>query len=418
MRRRSGRRAAITGLGVVSPVGSTVERFWQSLLEGTSGIGVITRFDASAFASRIAGEVRDFDPSGFVEPREARKYDRYTLYALGASFQALDDAGLTVEDVRALGFRAGVVIASGIGGIETLEQEHATLLERGPSRVSPFTIPKIIGNMASGNVAIALGARGANFSVVSACASSNHALGVALDLVRAGRADLVIVGGAEAPITPLSVAGFASMKALSTRNDDPAAASRPFDAARDGFVIAEGAGALVVEEMEHARARGARVYAELRGYGFTDDAYHMTAPDPEGEGAAEAMREALRDGDLAVEDISYINAHGTSTPYNDRIETLAIKKVFGPGAYDIAVSSTKSMTGHALGAAGAIEAVATVLAVARGAVPPTINLTERDPECDLDYVVEGARRVAVRAALSNSLGFGGHNACVAFAAAE
>jgi 3-oxoacyl-[acyl-carrier-protein] synthase II len=399
-------------MGVVSPVGSTLSAFWEALTGGMSGIGPITRFDTEAYSSRIAGEVTDFDPAAYIDQKNLRKYDRYSQYAIGAALQAIADAGLTREGLAAEAPRVGVIIASGIGGIETLEQEHATLLARGPARVSPFTIPKIIGNMASGNVAIEIGARGPNFSVVSACASSNHAIGVALDIIRTGRADVVIVGGSEAPITPLSVAGFASMKALSTRNDDPARASRPFDATRDGFVIAEGAGVLVIEEKEHARARGARIYCEVAGYGFTDDAYHMTAPDPDGTGAAEAMRLALHDACVTPDDIDYINAHGTSTPYNDRIETLAIKKVFGDRAYAIAVSSTKSMTGHTLGAAGAIEAIATALTIRHGVIPPTINLEEPDPECDLDYVSEGARARSVRAALSNSLGFGGHNACI------
>lgn len=408
------RRAVITGLGIVSPLGLNKEDFFEALKSGKSGIGPITRFDASKFPSRIAGEVKDFDPSSFFEKREQRKYDRFTQFALAATYQALSDASLTKEDISRLDFRASVIIASGIGGIETLEQEHSVLIEKGPSRVSPFTIPKIIANMASGNVAIELGARGSNFSVVSACASSNHALGVALDLIRNDKADLVIAGGAEAPVTPLSVASFASMKALSFRNDEPEKASRPFDADRDGFVIAEGAGVLIIESEEHALKRGARIYCELAGYGFSDDAYHMTAPDPEGEGAVEAMRLCLLDAGIDISEVDYINAHGTSTPYNDRIETLAIKKLFGKKAYEIAVSSTKSMTGHLLGAAGAVEAVAVCLTIEKGIIFPTINLENPDSECDLDYVPHKARNADVGVALSNSLGFGGHNATIAF----
>lgn len=408
------RRAVITGLGVISPLGSTKESFFENLKSGKSGISNITRFDASDFNSRIAGEVKDFDPSDYFDRKEQRKYDRFTQYAIAATLQALSDTSLTREDISELDFRASVIIASGIGGIETLENEHSVLLEKGPSRVSPFTIPKIIANMASGNVAIELGARGANFSVVSACASSNHALGIALDLIRSNKADMVIAGGAEAPVTPLSVSAFASMKALSFRNDEPEKASRPFDLERDGFVIAEGAAVLVVESYEYARERGAKVYCELAGYGFSDDAYHMTAPDPEGDGAAEAMRLCLKDAKSDVSEVDYINAHGTSTPYNDRIETLAIKKVFGNKAFNIAISSTKSMTGHLLGAAGAIEAAATCLTIEKDVIFPTINLENPDPECDLDYVSQVARKGEINLALSNSLGFGGHNATVAF----
>ncbi len=407
-------RAVITGLGVISPLGSTKEKFFESLKSGKSGIGKITRFDVTDFSSRIAGEVKDFDPSNYFDKKEQRKYDRFTQYAIAATLQALADASLTKKDISDLGFRASVIIASGIGGIETLENEHSVLLEKGPSRVSPFTIPKIIANMASGNVAIELGAKGANFSVVSACASSNHALGIALDLIRSKKADVVITGGAEAPVTPLSVSSFASMKALSFRNDEPEKASRPFDLERDGFVIAEGAAILVIESYQFARKRDAKVYCELAGYGFSDDAYHMTAPDPEGSGAAEAMKSCLLDAKADISEVDYINAHGTSTPYNDRVETLAIKKVFGDRAFKIPVSSTKSMTGHLLGAAGAIEAAATCLTIEREVIFPTINLEKPDPECDLDYVPKTARKGKINLALSNSLGFGGHNATVAF----
>lgn len=404
-------KAVITGIGVVSPIGVGVDSFRRSLLQGKSGISYITRFDASDFPVRIAGEIKE-DPGQWVDRRELKRHDLYSLFALKAAGLALDDAGITADFLNEMAERTGVLVASGIGGIQTTENEIRKLMAKGPGKISPFLIPKIISNMASGNIAIKYGLKGPNFSITSACASSTHALGVALDLIRMGKADIILAGGSEAPVTPISVAGFASMKALSTRNEEPDKASRPFDQDRDGFVMAEGAAVLVIEREDIARERGARVYAELAGYGFNDDAYHMTQPDSEGTGALHAMKLALDDSGLTPEDIDYINAHGTSTPLNDRIETLAIKNLFGKRAYQLAVSSTKSMTGHMLGAAGAVEAAATALTVFNNEVYPTINLENPDPECDLDYVPDKPRKTNVFAALSNSFGFGGHNACV------
>lgn len=405
------RRVAITGIGVISPVGTGKEKFWEALKAGRSGVGPVTRFKADDFHTRIAGEVKDFDPAAFLEKKDLKRMDRFAQYAVAASKMAVADAGLELdkEDRE----RIGVILGTGIGGTETFEEQHQILLEKGPGRISPFFIPMMIANMGAAQVAIILGLRGANFTVVNACAASANALGAALRTIQYGEADVVISGGSEASVTPMALGGFCAMKALSTRNDEPERASRPFDRLRDGFVLGEGAGVVILESLEHAQRRGARIYAELAGYGCTADAYHITAPAPDGEGAARAMRLALEDAGLTVEDVDYINAHGTSTDLNDRLETEAIKKVFGPRAYQLAVSSIKSMTGHLLGAAGAVELIATVLTVYEGIVPPTINYENPDPDCDLDYVPNTARRLDVRAALSNSLGFGGHNVALA-----
>jgi len=413
-------RVVVTGLGALTPVGNTVEEFWAALMQGKSGIGPITKFDAEAktesgefqFATRIAGEVRNFDELKYVERKEARRLDPYLKYALACAVMAVQDSGLDTGKVD--GTRFGTLIGSGIGGITTLLDNHRTLLDRGPDRVSPFFVPMLIINMASGLVSMRFGAKGPNSSVVTACATGNHAIGDAFKIIQRGAADVMIAGGAEAIIVPLTIAGFCSMKAMSTRNDEPQKASRPFDAGRDGFVCGEGGGILVLESLEHARRRDARIYAEVIGYGMTGDAHHMTAPDPEGDGAARAMAGALADAGIAPGDVGYINAHGTSTPYNDKFETIAIKRVFGDHARKVAVSSTKSMTGHLLGAAGGIEAIATVLALHHGTLPPTMNYETPDPDCDLDYVPNQARKQDVELALSNAFGFGGTNATLAF----
>ncbi len=402
------RRVVITGLGAVTSIGLNAEDFWRSCLEGRSGVQTISAFDPEGFASRIAGEVRDFDPTDFVDPKEARRMDRCTQMGIAASDMAIKDASLDMSKVD--GDRVGCVIGSGTGGISTFEKQHQVLLGRGPSRVSPFFVPMMIIDMVPGMISMRHGLKGPNFAVVSACASAAHAMGTSFRIIQGGDADVVITGGAEAAVTPMTVAGFSSMKALSTRNDDPPAASRPFDAERDGFVIGEGAGMLVFEELGHARKRDARILAEVAGYGATADAYHMTAPAPGGEGGARSMEAALADGGIVPADVSYINAHGTSTPHNDKLETAAIKAVFGDAASGVAVSSTKSMIGHLLGATGAVELIACVLSIRDGRIHPTINLTNPDPECDLDYVTEGARDMEVHIALSNSFGFGGHNA--------
>ncbi|HHW44982.1 MAG TPA: beta-ketoacyl-ACP synthase II [Desulfotomaculum sp.] len=405
-------RVVVTGLGVISLVGTGVESFWSNLTAGKSGVGLITRFDASAYSTRFAAEVKDFDPARYIDKKEARRMDRFTQFALAAAGMALEDAGMDWEGVDR--DRVGVILGSGIGGIETLEEQHQVLLTRGPGRVSPFFIPMMIANMGAGQIAIAYRLRGCNLTTTSACASSAHAVGDAFRLLQRGEADVMITGGSEAPITPLAIAGFCSMKALSARNDEPERASRPFDAGRDGFVIGEGAAILILETLEHAQKRGARIYAEVAGYGTSCDAYHITAPDPEGGGAALSMRLALLDAGVAPESVDYINAHGTSTPLGDKLETAAIKQVFGDHAKKLVVSSTKSMTGHLLGAAGGLEAVASVLAIDRGVIPPTINYEEPDPECDLDYVPNRSREFPVKTALSNSFGFGGHNATLLF----
>ncbi len=405
----SGRQVVITGLGVVSPVGNGKKEFFSSLVNGISGIERISLFDPSSYPSQIAGEVKNWQPLNFFDKRQARRLDRFTQFALAAARQAVEDADLNIGSHNSK--EIGVIIGSGIGGLATLEQQHKMLLERGPKRVSPFLIPMMIADLAAGEVAIYFGAKGPNFACVSACASSTHAIGEAYETIKRGAAKVVIAGGSEAPITPLSVAGFSSAKALSTRNDQPEKASRPFDANRDGFVIAEGAGILVLEELSYAVKRRARIYSEIVGYGATDDAYHITAPDSSGEGAASAMRIALND--LSLSDVGYINAHGTSTQANDKLETLAIKKVFGSQAKQLLISSTKSMTGHLLGATGAIEVIATVLAMRNKVIPPTINLDNPDPECDLNYVPNQAVKTDIDISLSNSFAFGGHNACLA-----
>jgi 3-oxoacyl-[acyl-carrier-protein] synthase II len=406
------RRVVITGLGALTPVGNTADELWSSLIQGRSGIGPITRFDTADFPTRIAGEVRNFDPLNFVDKKEARRLDPYLQYAIAAAVLAVRDAGLDTGKVDATRF--GVLIGSGIGGITTLLENHKTLLDRGPDRVSPFFIPMLIINMASGLVSMRFGAKGPNSSVVTACATGNHAIGDAFKIIQRGDADVMIAGGAEAIILPLTIAGFCAVKAMTTRNDEPERASRPFDAERDGFVCSEGAGIVVLESREHALNRDARVYAEVRGYGMSGDAHHMTAPDPDGDGAARSMAAALRDAAVSPGDVGYINAHGTSTPYNDKFETMAIKRVFGDHARRLAVSSTKSMTGHLLGAAGGIEAIATVLALHHGILPPTINYEHPDPECDLDYVPNQARKRDVEVAASNAFGFGGTNATLIF----
>ena len=401
-------RVVITGLGAVTPLGNTAEEFWAGLIEGRSGIGPITRFDASAYPTRIAGEVKGFDALKFIDRKDDRKFDPFLKYALACAQMAVDDAGLKVDEIDRTRF--GTLVGSGIGGISTLLESHSTLLGKGPDRVSPFFIPMLIINMASGLISMRFGAKGPNSAVVTACATGNHAIGDATRIIQHGDADVMIAGGSEAIIIPLCIAGFCQMKAMSTRNDEPTRASRPFDAGRDGFVCGEGGGIVLLESLEHAVRRGARIYAEVAGYGMTSDAHHLTAPDPEGDGAARAMAAALRDAGLEPAAIGYINAHGTSTPYNDKFETLAIKRVFGEHARRLAVSSTKSMTGHLLGAAGGIEAIATALAIHHGVLPPTINYETPDPECDLDYVPNQARKQEVDAALTNAFGFGGTNA--------
>jgi 3-oxoacyl-[acyl-carrier-protein] synthase II len=408
------RRVVITGLGTLSPVGNTADEFWTALVQGRSGVGMITRFDTTGYPTRIAGEVRNFDPLDFVDKKEARRLDPYLQYAIASAVLAVQDAALDTGKVD--GNRFGVLIGSGIGGISTLLESHRNLIEKGPDRVSPFFIPMLIANMASGLVSMRFGAKGPNSAVVTACATGNHAIGDSFKIIQRADADIMIAGGSEAIIIPLTIAGFCSMKAMSTRNDEPTKAMRPFDANRDGFVAGEGAGILVLESLDHALARDARIYAEIVGYGMTGDAHHMTAPDPEGDGAARAMAAAVRDAGLDVSDVGYINAHGTSTQYNDKFESIAIKRVFGEHARRLAVSSTKSMTGHLLGAAGGIEAIATVLALHHGVLPPTINYETPDPDCDLDYIPNQARKQDVEVALSNAFGFGGTNATLAFRA--
>jgi 3-oxoacyl-[acyl-carrier-protein] synthase II len=412
---RNPRRIVVTGLGLVTPLGTGVEKVWAAICAGQSGIGRITRFDPSGYDAQIAGEVKDFDPARYIEKKEIKKMDTFIHYAVGAAQMAVDDAGLKVTPEEAT--KVGVYIGSGIGGLGSIEHYHDVLKEKGPGRVSPFFIPMTIINLASGQVAIRIGAKGPNSCAVTACATGNHCIGDAYRLIQRGDADVMVAGGAEAAVTPLGVAGFAAAKALSFRNDEPTRASRPFDKDRDGFVLGEGAGVVVLEELEHARRRGVRAYAEVIGYGMNSDAYHITAPPEEGEGAVRCMELALRDAGIPKDEIGYINAHGTST-MADAIETRAIKTVFGQQAYRIPVSSTKSMTGHLLGAAGGIEAVFSILALYHGVLPPTINLEQPDPACDLDYVPNKARHAAIRTALSNSFGFGGVNACLIFTRAD
>ncbi|MBW8064859.1 MAG: beta-ketoacyl-ACP synthase II [Nitrospira sp.] len=409
------RRVVVTGQGLVTPLGVGVEQTWKALCNGRSGIGRITRFDPAGYPSQIAGEVKGFDPAQFIEKKDIKKMDTFIQYAVGASRMAADDAGLKVTKDDA--DRVGVYIGAGIGGLPAIEHYHKVLLEKGPDRVSPFFIPMVIINLASGQVAIRLGARGPNSCAVTACATGNHCIGDALRIIQRGEADAMLAGGTESCISPLAVAGFSSARALSTRNDDPAHASRPFDRDRDGFVLGEGAGVLVLEEFERARRRGARIYCEVVGYAMTSDAYHITAPPDDGEGAIRCMELAIQDAGVSKDDIGYINAHATST-FADKVETGAIKRVFGERAYRIPVSSTKSMTGHLLGAAGGVEAAFCVLAIHDGLVPPTTNLEHPDPECDLDYVPGQARSATVRVAMSNSFGFGGVNACLLFKRVE
>jgi 3-oxoacyl-[acyl-carrier-protein] synthase II len=405
------RRVVITGVGVVSPLGCGTEKNWQALLAGRSGIGPITQFDASTFSARIAGEAKDFEAADWIEKKEIKKIDRFAQFALAAAQMAVDDAGLRVAAEEAE--RVGVILGVGLGGITTIEECHTVLVEQGVKRLSPFFIPRLIANIAPGRIAIRFGWTGVNYATTSACASGGHAIGEAYRQIRYGIQDVVVTGGAEAGVTALCVGGFQAMRALSTRNDEPERASRPFDRGRDGFVVGEGAGLLVLETIERARARGARIYAEVGGFGANADAFHITTPAPEGRSAARCMQLALADGGIDPLEVDYVNAHGTSTPYNDANETQAIKRVFGEHAARLAVSSTKSMTGHLLGAAGGVEAVYTALAVFHGALPPTINYEEPDPECDLDYVPNRMRRKELRVALSNSFGFGGTNACLA-----
>lgn len=409
------RRVVVTGIGCLSALGPDTASFWDGLIKGRSGISRLTRFDPTDFPSKVGGEIRDFDPGKFMDPKEAKRNDRYTQYAVAASRMAIEDA--QVDTTKLNSERFGVIIGSGIGGMETIENQARVLIERGPSRVSPFTIPSLIANIASGVVAIEFQAKSVNFGVVSACASGSHALGEAMRHIRDGHADIMLSGGSEACITRLSYAGFCNMKAMSTDfNDTPEKASRPFDRLRDGFVMGEGAGVLVIESLEHAQARGASIYCELAGYGATCDAYHITGQDQEGRGLALCLNRALSEAGIDKSEVSYINAHGTSTPINDRCETLAIKRVFGEQAPKIAISSTKSMTGHLLGAAGGVEAAVCALAIRHGIVPPTLNLENPDPDCDLDYVPNQARKMQVNVAISNNLGFGGHNASLVFKA--
>lgn len=405
------RRVVVTGCGVVSPVGIGKDVFWESLIKGKSGIARITQFDPSGFDSQIAGEVKDFDPSPFFSPKELKRTPRFVQFAIVSTYEALKDSFLNLEKIDP--YRVGVIIGSGIGSLETIEKEHKVLLERGPSRVSPFLIPMLITNEAAGCVAIRFNIKGVNFCTVTACASGAHAIGEAYRAIKENKADVVICGGTEACITPLGVAGFCSLKALSTRNEEPERASRPFDRERDGFVIAEGCGIVILEELNFALKRGAPIYGELAGYAATCDAYHITAPSPDAEAPAKAMELVVKEAKISLEDNIYINAHGTSTPLNDKVETKAIKKAFGDYAKKLWISSTKSMMGHTLGAAGAIEFIVICLALKNKIIPPTINYENPDPECDLNYTPNQAKEVDIKAALSNSLGFGGHNATLA-----
>lgn len=404
------RRVVVTGLGTITPIGNDVETYWNNLTQGVSGVTNITKFDASGLTSQIAGEIKDFDVSEYMDPKEARRMDPFTQYGMAAAKQAVEDSGLDMEKEDPT--RVGVIVGVGIGGMLVYHVEHTKLLEKGPRRVSPFFIPMMIPDILSGHISIQYNMQGPNYASVSACASGAHGIGLGLMHIERGDADVMVVGGAEGTITDMSFAGFCSAKTLSTRNDEPAKASRPFDKDRDGFVMGEGSGIVVLEELSHAKARGAKIYAEFSGMGFTGDAYHITAPHCDGDGAVRAMKLALKDSGVNPEDVDYINAHGTSTALNDKTETGAIKKVLGDHAYKIPVSSNKSMTGHLLGATGAVEFIASSLTVKNGVVPPTMNYTTPDPECDLDYVPNKAREIDVNLALSNSFGFGGHNVCL------
>ena len=406
------KRVVITGLGAITPIGNTLDEYWQGLMSAKNGIGMVTAFDASKHASQIAGEVKGFDPLDYMDRKDAKRAARFAHFAIAGSKQALADAKLEITDLNAE--QIGVMIGTGVGGIQVMEDQQEVYLNRGPSRCSPFMVPMMIANMAAGLTAIQTGAKGPNSCPVTACAAGSNAIGDAFRLVQGGYAQAMICGGTESAVTPLTFAGFSSARAMSRRNDDPTHASRPFDVDRDGFVLGEGTGILILEELEHALSRGARIYAEMVGYGMSCDAYHMTSLAPGGEGAIRAIRLALKDGGLAPEEVSYVNAHGTSTPVNDPNETAAIKAVLGDHAYKITVSSTKSMTGHLLGGSGGIEGVAAVMAVANDRVPPTINLENPDPVCDLDYVANQSREQVVNVALSNSFGFGGHNVTLAF----
>lgn len=406
------KRVVITGVGMITPLGIGIEESWNGLVTGKSGIRKITQFDATAFPTQIAGEVEGFNPEDYIEVKEIKKMDRFIHFAIAAAGMAINDSGLKITDQNA--DRVGVIVGSGMGGLHAIEHYHSVLLEKGPRKITPFFIPMLVVNLASGQISIRFGAKGPNSAVATACATGSHSIGDAFKIIQRGDADAMIAGGAEAVITPLGIGGFNAMKALSTRNDEPEKASRPFDSDRDGFVMGEGAGIVVLESIESAIERGAKIYVEVVGYGMTADAYHITSPSPGGEGAARCMAMALKDGGVSLSEVGYINAHGTSTKYGDELETIAIKTVFGDHAYKIPVSSTKSMTGHLLGAAGGVEAVIAILTVHNGIVPPTINLDNPDPECDLDYVPHEARRMTVDYALTNSFGFGGTNACLLF----
>lgn len=408
-------RVVVTGMGVMTSLGNDLEQFWGNLMEGKSGVSLVEAFDVSEYPTRIAAEIKGFNPELYADKKEARKMDRFVQFAVAASKKAVEDAGLAIGE-NADPERVGVMIGSGIGGLGTWEDQHNILLEKGPKRVSPFFIPMMIANMASGQVSMATGAKGPNSTAVTACATGTHSIGDSYKMIQRGDAEVMICGGAEATIRPTGMAGFCAMRAMSVRNDEPEKASRPFDIDRDGFVMGEGSGVLVLESLEHAQKRGARIYAEVIGYGMSGDAHHMTEPDP--DGAARCMTRALKDAAIAPEEIDYINAHGTSTPVGDRSETLAVKKAFGDHAYKVAISSTKSMTGHLLGAAGGVEAVILGLTIKSGTIAPTINLDNPDPECDLDYVPNTPRKANVRTALSNSFGFGGHNATIVMRAYE
>lgn len=407
------KRVVVTGIGAVTPIGIGKAAYWQALREGVVGIDYITKFDTTDYATKIAAEVKVFEPGDYMAKKEAKRMDRFTQFAVAASQLAVDDSGLNLESIDPERF--GVVIGSGIGGLETLEEEHKKLMEKGPGRISPFLIPMMISNMASGQVSMSFNAKGPNYSVVTACASGTNAIGEAYKLIQRGDADLMLTGGSESSITQLGMAGFCSMKAMSTRNDDPKTACRPFDKDRDGFVMGEGAGVLILESLEHALARNATIYGEVVGFGSSADAYHITSPAPEGEGAARSMRMAIKDAGIEPQKIGYVNAHGTSTPYNDKFETLAIKSVFGEHAKELAVSSTKSMTGHLLGASGAVEAIACLLALSEGFVHGTMGMQAQDPDLDLNYLPNAGVEKAIDYALSNSLGFGGHNATLILA---
>ncbi len=408
----SKRRVVVTGLGLITPVGVGVEESWRGLLGGKSGIRRITHFDASAFATQIAGEVEGFNPEDYIEPKEIKKMDRFIHFGVAASAMAMEDSGLKIDERNAP--RVGVYVGAGMGGLPAIEHYHKVMLEKGPRRITPFFIPMLIINLAAGNISIKFGAKGPNSAPATACATGSHAIGDAFKVIQRGDADAMIAGGTESVITAMGIGGFNAMKALSTRNGEPQKASRPFDKDRDGFIMGEGAGVMIIEELGHALDRNATIYAEIVGYGLTGDAYHITSPAPGGEGAARCMAMALNDAGVAPSEVDYINAHGTSTKYGDELETAAIKSVFGEHAYKVAVSSTKSMTGHLLGAAGGVEAVICSLAIRDGMIPPTINLDNPDTECDLDYVPHTARKTDVRCAMSNSFGFGGTNACLLF----